>query len=44
VVPPVSPPPEPPIFPWSSIRELEQQLEAAEAEREGQPALAERGG
>jgi hypothetical protein len=32
VVPPVSPPPDPPIFPWSSIQELEQQLEAAEAD------------
>jgi hypothetical protein len=27
VVPPVSPPPDPPIFPWSSIQELERQLD-----------------
>lgn len=25
-IPPLSPPPEPPIFPWSSIRELDEQL------------------
>ena len=33
VVPPVSPPPDPPIFPWASIQELEEQLQAAEAGR-----------
>jgi hypothetical protein len=39
--PPLSPPPDPPIFPWSSIQELEEQLEAEEAGREAtQPALA----
>src|SRR5271170_2913666 len=27
-IPPLSPPPEPPVFPWSSIGELEAQLEA----------------
>jgi hypothetical protein len=27
-IPPLSPPPEPPIFPWSSIGELDEQLEA----------------
>ena len=37
VVPPVSPPPDPPIFPWASIQELEQQLEATEAEQKEPP-------
>ena len=30
-IPPLSPQPEPPIFPWSSIEELETQLTEAEA-------------
>jgi hypothetical protein len=29
-LPPVSPEPSPPIFPWSSVQELEEQLEAEE--------------
>jgi hypothetical protein len=32
-LPPVSPEPNPPIFPWSSIQELEAQLDAEEAEK-----------
>jgi hypothetical protein len=39
--PPLSPPPDPPIFPWASIQELEEQLMTEEAEREAlQPAPA----
>jgi hypothetical protein len=34
VVPPVSPPPDPPIFPWASIQELEERLQAAEAKQQ----------
>lgn len=34
VIPPVSPPPDPPIFPWASIQELEERVRAAEAERQ----------
>jgi hypothetical protein len=30
-IPPLSPEPEPPLFPWSSIEELEAQLEAEDA-------------
>jgi hypothetical protein len=49
VVPPVSPPPDPPLFPWACIQELEQQLEAMEAEqkvplRTGAPLLVGSGG
>ena len=29
--PPVSPPPDPPIFPWSSIQDVEEQLRQEEA-------------
>ena len=29
--PPLSPPPDPPIFPWSSLQDLEEQLRAEEA-------------
>lgn len=28
--PPISPPPNPPIFPWSSVQDLEEQLRAEE--------------
>ena len=31
-IPPISPPPEPPIFPWSSIEELEEQLDSEAGE------------
>jgi hypothetical protein len=41
VIPPVSPPPDPPVFPWASIRELEEQLQAAEAERQGQAIMSD---
>jgi|ERR1700677_2080961 hypothetical protein len=41
-LPPLSPPPDPPIFPWSSIQELEAQLkdEKAVIERAKQATVA----
>jgi hypothetical protein len=48
-VPPVSPPPDPPIFPWASIEDLERQLEASGAQqtaslRTGAPLLVAKSG